>query len=46
MPTIYNSHFYKIYIITSERGIGLAKTLMEYHEKKAKEIGCRQLFLK
>ncbi|WP_304942259.1 GNAT family N-acetyltransferase [Vallitalea guaymasensis] len=32
-------------LIPSERGNGLAKTLMEYHEKKSKEIGCRQLFL-
>ncbi|GMQ62224.1 GNAT family N-acetyltransferase [Vallitalea maricola] len=32
-------------LIPSERGSGLAKTLMEYHEKKARDIGCRQLFL-
>ncbi|WP_113673391.1 GNAT family N-acetyltransferase [Vallitalea guaymasensis] len=32
-------------LIPSERGSGLAKTLMEYHEKEARDIGCRQLFL-
>lgn len=32
-------------LIPSERGSGLAKTLMEFHEKKAREIGCKQLFL-
>jgi len=32
-------------VIPEERGTGLAKTLMEHHEKIALEIGCRQLFL-
>lgn len=32
-------------LIPSERGSGLAKTLMEFLEKKAIEIGCKQLFL-
>lgn len=32
-------------IVPTERGTGLAKELMAKHEKKAREIECRQLFL-
>ncbi len=32
-------------VIPEARGTGIAKTLMEHHIQKAKEIGCRQLFL-
>ena len=32
-------------VIPKERGTGLAKKLIELHEKRAVEIGCRQLFL-
>lgn len=33
-------------LIPEERGTGLAKTLMDFHEKKAAiDMGCSQLFL-